>query len=399
MKKLLLLLALIALCACSDRDVSGISSVETQNAFLIQVVRGDSLPAANVVARVRTVDFVRHVGTDSVDEFFVEYVADSLGRIRIDSLAIEEASIEIVSEGEGVFRKILAKDVRDGDSVQFVLEKTGSIHGKVYLPEGVDYAWVQVYGTDRLVKTDNEGFYEMDSLPPYEYGLRIIVGDSVVEHSATVGVGEYTRANVCVFEPDSIKVLDFEFAEAQFIIRELDISESGYMSSTDSSVKVSPKVATVPNTRKDIAEFIVDAGAGRDGNALHWKSSAGIGSWSFFGIWVCTEKSPCDLSAMDSVVYYVRGTGVISIIFETLGSSNVEGKTLAYDTLKTNEEWKRVSIKPSNFKPRDDLYGNLGWDVISKAVTTISIAAYDDTEVWIDDITLYGVKPSDFITK
>ena len=102
---------------------------------------------------------------------------------------------------------------------------------------------------------------------------------------------------------------------------------------------------------------------------------------------------------MDSVVYYVRGTGVISIIFETLGSSNVEGKTLAYDTLKTNDEWRRVSIKPSNFKPRDDLYGNLGWNVISKKVTTISIAAYDDTEVWIDDITLYGVKPSDFITK
>ena len=399
MKKLLLLLAIMALCACSDRDVSGISSVETQNAFLIRVVRGDSMPASNVVARVRAVDFIRNVEPDSVEHFLAEYVADSLGRIRLDGLAVDSVTIEILNEGEGVFRKILAKDVRDGDSVQYVLEKTGSVHGKVYLPDGVDYAWVQVYGTDRLVKTDNEGFYEMDSLPPYEYGLRIIVGDSVVEHSATVGVGEDTRANVCVFEPDSIKVLDFEFAEAQFIIRELDISESGYMSSTDSNVKVSPKVATVPNTRKDIAEFIVDAGAGRDGNALHWKSSAGIGSWSFFGIWVCTENSPCDLSAMDSVVYYVRGTGVISIIFETLGSSNVEGKTLAYDTLKTSDEWRRVSIKPSMFKPRDDLYGNLGWNVISKTVTTISIAAYDDTEVWIDDITLYGVKPSDFITK
>ncbi len=399
MKKLLLLLAIMALCACSDRDVSGISSVETQNAFLIRVVRGDSMPASNVVARVRAVDFIRNVEPDSVENFLAEYVADSLGRIRLDGLAVDSVTIEILNEGEGVFKKLLAKDVRDGDSVQYVLEKTGSVHGKVYLPDGVDYAWVQVYGTDRLVKTDNEGFYEMDSLPPYEYGLRIIVGDSVVEHSAMVGVGEDTRANVSVFEPDSIKVLDFEFAEAQFIIRELDISESGYMSSTDSNVMVSPKVATVPNTRKDIAEFIVDAGAGRDGNALHWKSSAGIGSWSFFGIWVCTENSPCDLSAMDSVVYYVRGTGVISIIFETLGSSNVEGKTLAYDTLKTNDEWRRVSIKPSNFKPRDDLYGNLGWDVISKTVTTISIAAYDDTEVWIDDITLYGVKPSDFITK
>ena len=392
MKKLLLLLALIALCACSDRDVSGISSVETQNAFLIQVVRGDSLPAANVVARVRTVDFVRHVGSDSADEFFVEYVADSLGRIRIDSLAIEEASIEIVSEGEGVFRKILAKDVRDGDSVQFVLEKTGSIHGKVYLPEGVDYAWVQVYGTDRLVKTDSQGVYEMDSLPPFEYGLRVIVGDSVAESSVNVESEKVSTSVVYDFEPSVVKILDFESGKAEFFM-EGGIKHTGYLISTDTAVVMNPAAGS------DVADAIENAGAGRDGKALHWSSSAEFSKWSFFGIWVCTEKSPCDLSAMDSVVYYVRGTGVISIIFETLGSSNVEGKTLAYDTLKTNEEWKRVSIKPSSFKPRDDLYGNLGWDVISKAVTTISIAAYDDTEVWIDDITLYGVKPSNFITK
>jgi hypothetical protein len=102
---------------------------------------------------------------------------------------------------------------------------------------------------------------------------------------------------------------------------------------------------------------------------------------------------------LDSIVYYARGNGVISIAFETLGSSNTEGKTLAYDTLKTSDEWQRRVIKPANFKPRDDLYGNLGWDVISKAVTTISIAAYDDTEFWMDDVVLYGIKPSDFIVK
>ena len=92
------------------------------------------------------------------------------------------------------------------------------------------------------------------------------------------------------------------------------------------------------------------------------------------------------------------GNGVISITLETLGSSNEEGKTLAYDTLNT-DEWQRRVIKPANFKPRDDMYGNLGWDVISKAVTTISIASYDETEFWIDDVVFYGVKPSDFIAK
>ena len=399
MKKLLLLFAVLALCACSDKDVAAISTVETQNAYLIQVVHEDSLPAVNVVARMRSANFVRSVEEDSAGaDYYEEFVTDSLGYIRIDSLAVDTATIEILERGEGLFRKIFAEDLREFGDLRFVMEKVGGLRGRVYLPEGVDYAWVQVYGSDRLVKTDVDGFYEMDSLPPYEYGLRVIIGDSVINEYAEVMPGKETSANVLAFEPYSIKVLDFESADAQFVIEELGISKTGYMSATDSSVKVTPEVKVVPETREDITEFIVEAGAGREGNAIHWQSSAKRGNWSFYGIWVCEEKSPCDLSATDSIVFYARGNGVISIAFETLGSSNEEGKTLAYDTLDT-EKWQRRVIKPANFKPRDDLYGNLGWEVISKAVTTISIAAYDDTEFWIDDVVLYGVKPSDFTAK
>ncbi len=403
MKRLFLLLACLAplaFWACSDKEVAGISTVETENAFLIQIVREDSKPAVGVVARMRSVDFVRDIEDDSSKAiFFEEFTTDSLGQIRIDSLTVKEATIEIVDAGEGLFTKISAEDIQEGDSVQYALEKTGSLRGKVYLPDSVDYAWVQVYGTDRLVKTDSEGFYEMDSLPPYEYDMRVIIGDSVVEQSTKIDAGEDVSANVRTFEPDSVKVLDFESASAQFTIKELGISETGYMSSTDTSVKTTPEVEIIPETRKDLSEFIVEAGADREGNAIYWETSAAMrGSWSFYGIWICKEESPCDLSATDSIVYYARGTGVISIILETLGESNTEGKTLAYDTLKT-DEWQRRVIKPENFKPRDDLYGNLGWDVISKSVTTISIAAYDSTEFWIDDVVFYGIKPSDFTAR
>ena len=402
MKKLLLFLAVfvsLAFWACSgEKDVAGISTVETENAYLIQFVRGDSLPAAHVVARVRSAEYVRSVedgsAVDSADaEFFSEFVTDSLGCIRIDSLAVDVATLEVVDAGEGLFKKISAEDIKDGDSVRFVLEKTGNLKGRVYLPEGVDYAWVQVYGMDRLVKTDNQGFYAMDSLPPFEYELRYIVGDSVVEGSATVDAGEEATAFIYTFEPDSVKILDFESENEEFFITDLGYSVTGYMAATDTNTK------TVPDINEEVAKVITEAGAGREGRALHWKSSAAVGKWSFFGSWICKEESPCDISATDSIVFYARGTGVISIAFETLGSSNVEGKTLAYDTLATDGEWSRRVIKPSNFKPRDDLYGNLGWDVVSKAMTTISIAAYDDTEFWIDDVVLYGVKPSNFVER
>lgn len=394
MKKMFLLLVLLAFGACSDNEVAGISSVETQNAFLIRVVHGDSLPASNVVARVRSIDFVRDVAGDSAEMgFFAEYVADSSGCIRIDSLAIDSAMIEIVDKEEGVIRKILARDVQDGDSVQFVLEKTGSLRGRVYLPDGVDFAWVQVYGTNHLAKTDSEGFYEMDSLPSSEYGLRFVVGDSVVESSAKVESGENSVANVFVFEPDSIKVLDFESGDAVFVLKEIDRSVTGYLAATDSSV------VTVPAIGSKVADAVEKAGKGRDGKALHWKSSAGFGVWSFFGIWICPASSTCDFTALDSVVYYIRGTGHYSFAFEALGKTNIEGKAVTNDTLDSVDEWKRVCVKPTDFIESDSSWGNFGWEPVSKTVTTISIFAYDEAEIWVDDITLYGIKPSDFAVK
>ena len=136
MKKFLLFLAVfvsLAFWACSNDKVAGISTVETENAYLIQFVRGDSLPAAHVVARMRSVDFVRSVegvdagvaaekseegsAVDSADaEFFSEFVTDSLGCIRIDSLAVDVATLEVVDAGEGLFKKISAEDIKDKTS-------------------------------------------------------------------------------------------------------------------------------------------------------------------------------------------------------------------------------------------------------------------------------------------
>ena len=301
MRKLLLILAGVAslvFWACSnDKDVGGISTVETENAYLIQIVREDSLPAAGVVARMRSVDFVRSIDCARNVDFFEEFTTDSLGRIRIDSLAVNVATLEIIDKGEGLFKKIAASDVKEGDSVQFVMEKTGSLRGKVYLPDSVDFAWVQVYGTDRLVKTDSEGFYEMDSLPPFEYDLRYIVGDSVVENAAKVSAGEEASANVYTFQPDTVKILDFESDNEEFFITDLDYSVTGYMRVTDTAI------TTVPDISEGVAKFIDNAGEGREGRALHWESSAKQGKWSFFGTWICKEESPCDLSATDSIVF------------------------------------------------------------------------------------------------
>lgn len=394
MRKWVLILVVMVLWACSKDEVAGISTVETENAYIIRVVRGDSLPAAGVVALVRPANYLQDINADSMEpEFVEEYVADSLGFIRMDSLDVEEATLEIVDEGEGLFAKILAKDVKDGDTASYVMEKTGSIQGRIYLPDSVDFAWVQVYGTGRLAKTDAEGFFEIDSLAPYEYDMRVVVGDSVIEKSAVVDAGEPTRSNEYAFQPDSVLVLDFESGNAEFVLEELGVKAEGYIALTDTDV------VTVPAAGEPISESIEDAGAGRKGKAIHWKSTGDIGIWSFFGIWICTEKSTCDLTELDSVVYYVRGSGKYFFALEALGKSNIEGKAVFDDSLETSDEWKRVCIKPTDFVEPDSDWGNFGWDAVKKSITTITFGALDESEIWIDDVTLYGVKPSDFIRR
>jgi hypothetical protein len=72
---------------------------------------------------------------------------------------------------------------------------------------------------------------------------------------------------------------------------------------------------------------------------------------------------------------------------------------LINDTLDSVDEWKRVCVKPTDFIESDSSYGNFGWEPVSKTTMTISIFVYDEAEIWIDDITLYGIKPSDFAAK
>ena len=66
MKRLLASLSCVLLFACSsDKNLAGASTVETENACIINVVNIDSKPAANVVARIRPLWYVEGVSSDS----------------------------------------------------------------------------------------------------------------------------------------------------------------------------------------------------------------------------------------------------------------------------------------------------------------------------------------------
>ena len=403
MKFYLPLLSAIALSfvACSDDKVSGISTVETENAMLITITYQDDTPVARRVATLRPLSYVRDF-SDVFETPQKMVTSDSLGRFAIDSLPFQTDTftLELLVEGQGVFKKIPANLLNLADdsvaSMNLVMENLGSISGKTDCPEGAGNAFVQVYGTDRLVMTDDFCNFHIDSLAPADYTLRVLVSDSVIESETNVVSNKETKVDIHFYE---VEIINFENG-FKSSLKAPALEGNGYFAVSDSTVTSDP----TPETSE---KGFVEAGMGREGTAYHWKSNAPNGRMAFFGIYICHSETPCNLQALDSVEFYIRGNGRYSFAIESLGDSSFNGKALYYDTLKVNledpsegstetsTEWKRVAIRPSDFVKGDSSWGNLGWEVVSQKVTNLTIAAYGDAEIWIDDIKLYGIKPSD----
>lgn len=192
MKKLLVLFAIPFLFACTDNDkVAGASTVETENAaidsaFVVRVFNSDSTPAKGMAASLRPAWYVRSIDSSAKD-ISTELRTDSLGRIVLQKIPNEKMFLEIVNEGEGLFTALNQGEIRHGEIAEFILEKCGSLSGKVDLPKGEKFAWVQAYGTDKLIKTDSTGSFKFESLPPAKYRVRTLVS----ENEAAIGEGTF----------------------------------------------------------------------------------------------------------------------------------------------------------------------------------------------------------------
>lgn len=401
-----LLFLAIWLSACSDEKVSGISSVETQNALLIQVVDADSKPVSGAVARVRATDYLAK-GTEWAANggVIASFTSDSAGFIAVnkefvDSLSEKSVAMEIKDSAQGVFKVLdLAEyDDEKEDTLQFALYRLQTLKGRVAsnLSNGV----VLLYGTDKFAARDSAGYFEIEGVAPGDYNYVVEVFDpeistwkDTVIASGSVSIHEHFIDDECEALDCTETWLDIGYVEIVNFEKGFD---GGYFAVSDSTVESTP-------TPENAENGLENAGAGREGTAFHWTSNSPNGRWAFFGKWICSEKTPCNLNALDSVEFYIRGTGRYSFAIESLGESNYKGKALYYDSLKVDdasgqndaETWKRVAITPADFVKGDSSWGNLGWEMIHDKVTNISVAAYGEAEIWLDDIKFYGIEQKD----
>ena len=509
MKNSLAFLFCILLFACStDKEIAGASTVETENACIINVVNIDAKPVSYAVARIRPLWYVQGTSSNSQNDV-LELTADSLGNIVMDSADFDKGYIEIIDGNEGVFRAIAASDLKKNKLTTVQLEELGSVSGKADIPEGSDYAWIQVYGTDKLIKTNEKGEFTLDSLPPASYQIRAVISEdqaAIGEASVTVSAGEkndiktlakpdianeqleqwahlrvipldstisdwmrpiadttvvFVRLDSANFNfneamkngndirftdqsdnrlkfkkvfwndslqqaelqiringtssveslvmywgktaaldassddiwkdlPDSlvnslhsIKIIDFEKQRLETAFDYADGPREWYFEPQDSNVTTQPSNEEVQKAFEKSDE--------RGGYVFHWKStSKKKGKWSMIGSRI--NRNPSSLEGIDSIVFYAKGSGELGFAIEVLDEPT--GKTKYVDYLDSN--WKRFCFTQKDFVEGDGEFGNMGWDFVKPRVTTFTIWIVDESEMWIDDVILYGVNRDNF---
>jgi len=417
---------LIAACTNGGPTNNASTTLETENSIALAVKLGDGSPAARTKVLVRPAEFLAGannmklekaakgespvVESDSTLGIF-NLETDEKGRLNLPKLKPGAYNIEARQDTAKAFVRVVVTEA-SRDSVVLKVEPTGAVTGQVNLPENESSVTVAVKGLDYFVETDTAGKFKFSKLPK---GMINLVGfvyrtyktldmngePSTISNLMTVGnrnakiesnkttddivIGQkFVPANDTVIEEDVYPV--FKFA---------DFEDSAYGWYTSVSKYASAELDVQKNVH------------GRKGLSAHFTyMNDSNANWALMGHELNGMK---DMSKLDSVVFWARSdlsdsTQWISLSFDVLldsiglDSTGYEnGKAWVHMELDT--AWQRYVVTPKDLIEPDENHigGNIGWDEVKKHVTNLNffgggITAGEAYEIWLDDVTIYGVK-------
>lgn len=144
-----------------------------------------------------------------------------------------------------------------------------------------------------------------------------------------------------------------------------------------------------------IGEFfttgILEADSGRDGNAFRLQYEATFPQWALAGTILSDE--PENFTGLDSIVFWARGSGQYSVSLENITEEDNDHKAWVHGTLTS--DWQKFTVIPADFLPPDLPSENVGWEAVRDSITNLNFFGNAGSELWIDDIRLFGINRDD----
>ena len=377
-------LATLALCyvACDSGRTAG-SSMETENSIAVLVQLADGTPAARMDVIVRPESYLSgasELGSDSL--FQLHFETDEQGRVVLTDVPSGSYVIEARSDVKNLkgFEKIAYVEADTTTPLTVEVSEPSKVSGHVGLPQLVRRsATVSVQGLDYQVTMDSTGYFEFESLPNGNVEIVAFVNDEEVD-SVTV----YGKIEADVGGKSKTKNLylgDSAYVKTEFVF---DDFEDGIDLWTPSASK-----------NAEVKLNTVSAGHGRKGKVAHFvceRDSAAEWDWALIGR---DLGGFVDMSELDSIVFWARGSekSRISFAFDVLVNSDSvtsADNIKAWGHYEVDTAWTRFTVIPSKLDTADSNGGNVGWSAVKDRVTKISIFGQMGTEVWVDDIEVFG---------
>lgn len=148
--------------------------------------------------------------------------------------------------------------------------------------------------------------------------------------------------------------------------------------------------------RYNVKPAYVNSDGGAFGKkVLQVKYSAKSSESQYIVIGTRISQEPHDLSRLDSVELWAKGSGKIQVILETYEPESDTNYKAIYET-SISDEWERVVVRPEDFIKNEPKKYH-GWDVTRNRITRFTIFAFDGKEVWVDNVRLYGINRDDLM--
>ena len=373
-------LATLALCnvACDSGRTAG-SSMETENSIAVLVQLADGTPAARMDVIVRPESYLpgaSELGADSLYQLHFE--TDDQGRVLLSDVPLGSYVVEARNDSLKGFAKISYAS-EEQDSLTVDVSKPSKVSGRVGLPQLVrSSATVSVMGLDYQVQMDSTGYFEFDALPNGNVEIVAFVNEASDD---TVTVYGKIETDVGSKSGDGLYLGDSAYVKTEFVFDDFENGAAQWVPTASKNAEVKL------NTES--------AGHGREGLAVHFvckRDSAADWDWALIGHEL---GGFVDMSNLDSITFWARSSekSMISFAFDVFvndDSVTSAENIKAWGHYDVDTAWTRYTVIPSKLDTADSNGGNVGWDAVKDRVTKLSIFGQMGTEVWIDDIEVFG---------
>lgn len=357
------LLGLLAACA-SDSGVAGGGGFggETLSGVVVGV-SGKGVPGATVRLRA----------SGSLDTAALrEGTTDGTGRFRLELPSGLALRLEVAGmDGTDSVKALV--DLDPGQSPGRILAEV-PVPRTVRLRDAAGHpveATLRAYGLGRSSTTDDSGRVDLAGWPNADLWVRATTRDGAVRDLFVPSGGGDLEVG------DGWLVDDFEGGPTRTRLSALTGGGWWYVASQGADSQTARDIASMRDPS--------DSHGGR--TSLHAGFSFSAGGTRFglvgfhFGL---TSADPVDLSGLDSLTFWAKGSGEVRVEFvaDTGG-----GVTSHFQVVRTDSTWRRFAVPATSLSPID---AGRKWSADAKRVRFLQFIVFETADFRLDDLRYHG---------